>query len=71
MEILHEIKIRMSEKISMVIYRAMRTDDPDIDGYYIVEWSFNVYTVEDDIFIKRYNSPQYAYTGEMVCKVRL
>ena len=52
-------------------YGVMRTDDLDIDGYYIVDWSFNVYTVEDDIFIKRYNSPQYAYTGEMVCKVRL
>ena len=26
-------------------YEEMRTDDPNTDGYYIVEWDFNVYTV--------------------------
>ena len=47
-------------------YGAMRTDDPDTDGYYIVEYDSNVYTAQDDIHMKGYNPPQYAYVGEMV-----
>ena len=44
-EILHGIDSRMSEKIMKGNYGEMRTDDHNTDGYYIVEWDFNVYTV--------------------------
>ena len=36
----------------MVNYGAMRTDDPDIDGYYILEQDYNRYTAQDDIVMK-------------------
>jgi len=36
-DILHGIQNRMSTKIMKGNYGAMRTDDPDTDGYYIVE----------------------------------
>ena len=44
-------------------YGVMRTNDPDIDGYCIVEWDSSVYTVQDDIIMKGYNPHVYAYTG--------
>ena len=43
----------------------MRTDDPDTDGYCIVEWYYNVYTAQDDM--KGYNPPEYTYAIEIVC----
>ena len=38
-ETLHRIESRISEKIIKSNYGVMITDDPTIDGYYIVEWS--------------------------------
>ena len=60
----------MSGEMMKGNYWAMRTDDPDIDGYYIVEWDYNFYSAQDDIVMKGYNSPEYAYAGEMVYKAR-
>ena len=45
-------------------------DDPATDGYYIVEWSSNVYTYQEYTVMKGYNLPQHAYAGEMVCQAR-
>ena len=36
-EILHEKESRMSEKIMKGNYGVIRMNDPDTDGYYIVE----------------------------------
>ena len=69
-KILHGIESRMFEKIIKVNYGEMRTDNPDTDGYYVFEWSSYVYTTQDDIVMKGYNSSEYAYTSEMVCKTR-
>ena len=43
-------------------YGAMKTDDPDTDGYYIVGWRSNVYTTQDIL--------DYVYADEMVCESR-
>ena len=51
-------------------YGAMRTDDPATDGYYIVEWSSNVYIARDDIVMKGCNPPEYSYAGEIVCEAK-
>ena len=69
-EILHKIESRMSEIKMKGNYGATRTDDIDTYRYYIVEWDFNVYTAQDDIFMKGHNSSAYAYAyaGEMVYK---
>ena len=48
----------------------MRTDDPATDGYYIVEWSSNVYIARDDIVMKGCNPPEYSYAGEIVCEAK-
>jgi len=69
-EILHGIESRISEKIMKSDYGAMKTDNPATNRCYIVEWSSNVYTVQDDIVIKGFNPPDYAYTGEIVCETR-
>ena len=68
--ILHGIENRMSEKIMKSNYGAMRTDDLDTDWYYIVEWNYNVYTAQDDVVMKGYNPPEYAYAGDMGYKAR-
>ena len=49
-EKLYGIESRMSDKIMRGDYGEMRMDDPDIDGYYIVEWNYNVYTTQDDSY---------------------
>ena len=49
-------------------YGVTRTDDPAIDGYCIVEWSSNIYTVQDNTVTKGCNLPEYAYAGEIVCE---
>ena len=69
-EILHGIESGISENIMKGNYGAMRTDDPDTNGYYIVEWDSNVYTAQNDIVMKGCNPLEYTYAGEMVCKVR-
>ena len=61
----------MLENIMKDNYVAMRMDDPDTDGYDIVEWNSNVYIAQDDIVMKGYNPPKYAYVGEMAYKTRV
>ena len=60
----------MSEKIMKGNYWAMRMDNPDTEGYYIVEQDSNIYTAQDNIVTKGYNPPEYTYTSEMVYKAR-
>ena len=69
-EILHGTKSRISEKIMKSDYGAMRTDNPATNRCYIVEWSSNVYTVQDDIVMKGYNPPKCTHTGEIVYEAR-
>ena len=66
--ILHGIENRMSEKIGNGNYGVMRTDNPETDGYYTVEWISIVYTAQDDIVMKGHNLLDYVYASEMVCR---
>ena len=36
--ILHRIGVRMNERTLIEIFGAMRTNDEDTQGYYLVEW---------------------------------
>ena len=56
-DILHGIENRMSEKIGNGNYGVTRTDNPETDEYYTVEWYYNVHTAQDDIPMKGYNPP--------------
>ena len=69
-EILHGVESKMSEKIVKGNCGAMRTDDPATDWYYIVKWISNVCIYQEDIVIKWFNLPEFAYVGGMVCQAR-
>ena len=55
----------MSDKIMKGNYGTMRTDNLTTDGYYIAEWSSNIYTTQDG-----YIPPEYEYASEFVCEAR-
>ena len=46
--ILRRVATRMSEKILTTMYVAMRTDDDSTDGYYILQWTSEPYTLQED-----------------------
>ena len=39
---------RTSEKILSTMYSTMRTDDEQTDGYYVVQWKSEPYTLQED-----------------------
>ena len=43
--ILRGVETRMSEKILTIIYSAMKTDDKNADGYYVIQWKSEPYTL--------------------------
>ena len=48
------------------MYGAMRTDDEISDGYYIIQWTSIIYTLQEDKEMKSYKSAITAYDGEIV-----
>jgi hypothetical protein len=45
---LHRIATQMSEKVQHGNYGAFSTEDPHADGYYIVQWTSDPYTLQED-----------------------
>ena len=43
--ILRGVETRMSEKILTTMYGVMRTDDENTDGYYVLQWTSEPYTL--------------------------
>ena len=43
--ILRGVETRMSEKILTIMYSAMKTDDENADGYYVIQWTSEPYTL--------------------------
>ena len=39
------VETRMSEKILTTMYGVMRTDDENTDGYYVLQWTSEPYTL--------------------------
>ena len=64
--ILRGVEKRISEKKLTTMYCAMRTDDEITDGYYIIQWTSIIYTLQEDKEMKRYKSAITAYEGEIV-----
>jgi hypothetical protein len=56
-----------SEKVEMGNYGAFSTDDPEADGYYIVQWTGDPYTLQDDLLLE---STDCIPAGEIVCEAR-
>ena len=65
--ILHGIEARMNERILIGTFGAMRTDDEATQGYYLVKWITEPYTIQEDILMKGVEPPQTAFAGEIIC----
>lgn len=65
--IMKGVEARINGKVISYIYRAMRIDDEDVDGYYILQFINALYTLQEDRYMKGYEPPIKAYVGEIVC----
>jgi hypothetical protein len=54
-----------SELVENGNYGAFSTDDPDADGYYIVQWTGDPFTLQDDLLLE---STDCIPLGEIVCE---
>ncbi len=45
-----------SELVENGNYGAFSTDDPDADGYYIVQWTGDPFTLQDDLLLESTDS---------------
>ena len=57
----------MNERILIGIFGAMRTDDEATQGYYLVKWITELYTVQEDTIMKGVEPQQTAFAGEIIC----
>jgi hypothetical protein len=57
-----------SEQVEMGNHGAFSTDDPSADGYYIVQWTGDPYTLQDDLPLE--SSTDCIPAGEIVCDAR-
>ena len=65
--ILRRIETRMSEKIFSTMYGAMRIDDKSTDTYFVVQWTREPYTLQEDNEMKYYTPLVISYAWEIVC----
>ena len=65
--ILRDVETRMSEKRLKTIYGAIRIDDESIDGYYVVQWTSELYILQEYNEMKGYTPLVTVYSGEIVC----
>ena len=56
----------MSEKILTTMYGAMKTDDESTNEYYVLQWTSEPYTLQEDKEIESYIPTISAYTGKIV-----
>jgi hypothetical protein len=64
---LEGIATRMAEKVEVGMFQTFQTDDPDADGYYLVEWTSIPYTVQENVELTEYDPPIQIEKGELVC----
>ena len=67
--ILRDVETSISEKIITTMYGEMRTDDDNTDGYYVLQWTSEPYTLQEDKEMEVYTPPMTAYASEIVCDV--
>jgi hypothetical protein len=49
---------------------AFLTDDPEVDGYYMVKWTTTPYTLQEDVILKEYTPHIKIDAGELVCNAQ-
>jgi len=65
--LLHGIEVRMNERILIVTFGTMRTDDETTQGYNLVKWIMESYTVQEDTVLMGVEPQPSAFTGEIIC----
>ena len=65
--ILRGLETTMSEKIINTMYGGMRTYDESTDGYYVLQWTRESYTLQEDKNMEGCTRTITVYTGEIVC----
>jgi hypothetical protein len=65
--VLDGIGTMMSELVRVGHFGAFMTDDPDADGYYLVNWTSVPYTLQEEIELDEYTPPIRIAKGELVC----
>ena len=65
--ILTGVETKTNEKILTTMYGAMRTDDESTDGYYVLQWTSEPYTIQEDKEMEGYTPTITVYAGEIVC----
>ena len=58
---------RMSEKLLTTMYGNIRIDDESTDGYYVLQWTSEPYTLQEDKEMEGFRPQITAYASEIVC----
>ena len=58
----------MAQQVEIGSYGALATDDPDAKGYYVLQWTSNPYTLQDDTELTEYDPPEIVEKGTLVCE---
>jgi hypothetical protein len=64
--VLDAFAVRMAEDVVAGRNGAFMTEDPDTDGYYVVEWSSSPYTLQEDVELDEFDPPLRLSAGELV-----
>jgi hypothetical protein len=62
------ITAMMAEHVNIGSYGALSTEDPAANGYYVLQWTSNPYTLQDDTALTEYDPPEMVEKGALVCE---
>jgi hypothetical protein len=68
--VLDGIAEMISETIEVGESGAFMTDDTTTDGYYLVEWAGEPYTLQEETVLNEYEPPIILPEGELVCEAK-
>ncbi len=68
--VLYGIATSVAESICEGSFGAFLTDDKESDGYYVVQWTSDPYTLQNSVQLEEYKPPLHLEAGELVCKAR-
>jgi hypothetical protein len=62
------ITTMMAERVVIGSHGALSTDDPDANGCYVIEWTGNPCTLQEDTELKEHDPPELVEKGTLVCE---
>jgi hypothetical protein len=65
--LLENVATMMAETIVEDGFGAFLTNDPDVEGYYMVKWAGTPYTLQEDVILAEYTPNIKILVGELVC----